>query len=86
MRADARPAGHDRAVFICGIARNQGQLLDLFDRVFVLLIDGPTQEVRLEAHEALHPPGRSEAGRQEIRDGRAAFQAQMGVFPFSFAG
>jgi hypothetical protein len=70
-------AGHDRAVFVCGIARNQDELLDLFDRVFLLRIDGPTQEARLAADDALHPPGRSEAGRQEIRDGRAAFEAQL---------
>jgi hypothetical protein len=63
-------------VFVCGIARNQGELLDLFDRVFLLRIDEPTQEARLKAHDALHPPGRSQAGRQEIRDGRAVFEAQ----------
>src|SRR5690242_13978508 len=70
-------ARHDRAVFVCDTARNQDHLLDLFDRVFLLHIDGPTQEARLDAHDALNPPGRSEAGRQEIRDGRAVLQAQM---------
>ncbi len=70
-------AGYDRAVFICGIATNQDQLLDLFDRVFLLQIDGRTQEGRLAAHDAHNPPGRSEAGRQQIRDGRAVFEAQM---------
>ena len=70
-------AGRDRAVFICGIARNHDQLIGLFDRVFLLHIDETTQEARLAAHDALHPPGRSEAGRREIRDGRAVFQAQM---------
>ena len=70
-------AGQDRAVFICGIARNQDDLLDLFDRVFLLHIDEPTQEARLASYDALHPPGRSEAGRREIREGRATFQAQM---------
>jgi hypothetical protein len=69
--------GHRKSVFVCGIARNQDELLDLFDRVFLLRIDGPTQEARLAAHDALHPPGRSEAGRQEIRDGRSVFEAQM---------
>ena len=38
------------------------ELLDLFDRVFLLRIDGPAQEARLAAHDALHPPGRSQAG------------------------
>ena len=40
-------AGHDEAVFICGIARNQDELLDLFDRTFLLQLDGPTQEARI---------------------------------------
>ena len=70
-------AGQGKPVFICGIARNQDELLELFDRVFLLRIDGPTQEARLAAHDALHPPGRSEAGRREIRDGRVVFEAQM---------
>ena len=70
-------AGHDRAVFVCGIARNQDELLDLFDRVFLLRIDEATQEARLAAHDALHPPGRSQAGREEIRAGRAMFETQM---------
>ena len=70
-------AGQDGAVFICGSARNQDEMLDLFDRVFLLHIDGATQRARLDCHDALHPPGRSEAGRREIRDGRAVFEAQM---------
>ena len=70
-------AGHDRAVFVCGIARNQDELRDLFDRVFLLRIDGPTQETRLAAYDAQHPPGRSEAGRNEIREGRTVFETQM---------
>lgn len=70
-------AGPGRAVFVCGIARNQDELLDLFDRVFVLCIDEATQEARLAAHDARHPPGRSQAGRQEIREGRTAFETQM---------
>jgi hypothetical protein len=70
-------AGYREPVFVCGIARNQDELLGLFDRVFLLRIDGPTQEARLTAHDALHPPGRSEAGRQEIRDGRTVFEAEV---------
>jgi hypothetical protein len=70
-------AGADGAVFVCGIALNQDELLDLFDQVFLLRIDGPTQEARLDAHDAQHPPGRSEAGRREIRVGRPVFEAQM---------
>jgi hypothetical protein len=66
-----------RAVFVCGIARNQDELWDLFDRVYLLRIDEHTQEARLAACDALYPPGRSEAGRQEIRQGRAVFEVQM---------
>ena len=68
---------YDETVFVCGIARNQDELLSLFERVFLLRIDDTTQEARLAAHDALHPPGRSEAGRQEIREGRARFEAHM---------
>jgi hypothetical protein len=70
-------AAHNGPVFVCGIARNQAELLGLFDQVFLLEIDGPTQEARLIAHDADHPPGRSEAGRQEIRDGRTVFETEM---------
>jgi hypothetical protein len=68
-------AGHDGTVFVCGIAQNIDELLDLFDRVFLLHIDRPTQEARPITHDALHPP---EAKRRpEIRDGLAVFEAQM---------
>ena len=70
-------AGPGEPVFVCGIALNQHELLDLFDQVFLLRIDARTQEARLAAHDAGHPPGRSEAGRQEIRDGRAVFEARL---------
>ena len=42
-----------------------------------LRIDGPTQEARLAAYDAQHPPGRSEAGRNEIREGRTVFETQV---------
>ena len=32
---------------------------------------------RRSAHDALHPPGRSQAGLLEIREGRAVFETQM---------
>jgi hypothetical protein len=51
--------------------------LDLFDRVFLLLIDGSAQEARLAAWDALGLPGRSQAVRQQIRAGRAVFQGRM---------
>jgi dephospho-CoA kinase len=64
-------------VFVCGIALNIEKVLDLFDRLFLLRIDADTQEERLLAHDASHSPGRTEAGRQQIRDGRSVFEAQM---------
>jgi hypothetical protein len=64
-------------VFVCGIALNIDQVLDLFDRLFLLRIDAQTQEERLLAYDTGHPPGRSEAGRQQIREGRHVFEAQM---------
>jgi hypothetical protein len=67
----------DGPVFVCGIAANIDKVVDLFHAVFLLHIDDTTQEARLVAHDAAKPPGRSEAGRQEIRDGRAAFEAQL---------
>jgi hypothetical protein len=63
---------------VCGIARNQGDLLDLFDRTFLLRIDPQTQEDRLDLYDRANPQHRRSAdGRQEIRDGRAVFEAQM---------
>jgi hypothetical protein len=64
-------------VFVCGIALNIDQVLDLFDCLFLLRIDADTQEERLLAHDTSHPPGRNEAGRQQIRDGRPVFESQM---------
>jgi hypothetical protein len=64
-------------VFVCGIALNIDQVLDLFDRLFLLRIDAYTQEERLLAHDASHSPGRTQAGRQQIRDARSVFEAHM---------
>lgn len=71
LRAEAGPA------FVCGIALNIEEVMDLFDAVFLLEIDGATQEQRLDAHDQLHPPGRTEPERRQIRDGRPVFQAQL---------
>ena len=76
-RLEALLAREDGPVFVCGIAANIDAVVDLFDGVFLLHIDETTQEARLVAHDAANPPGRSEAGRQAIREGRAAFEAQM---------
>jgi len=65
------------AVFVCGIALNIHQVVDLFERIFLLRIDADTQEQRLLAYDARNPPGRSEEGRQQIREGRPIFESQM---------
>ena len=70
----AREAG---ALFVCGIAANIDEVIDLFDAAFLLHIDEATQEARLVAHDAANPPGRGEPGRQAIREGREVFEAQM---------
>lgn len=74
-------------MFLCGIARNQAEMLDLFDQVFLLMIDEETQRARLAAA-TLRSPVRTEAVRQQIRDGRGVFQAQMltRVLPFLSMG
>jgi hypothetical protein len=64
-------------VFVCGIALNIDKVVDLFERVFLLRIDAETQERRLVTYDARNPPGRTEAGRQQIRDGRPIFERQM---------
>ena len=70
-------AASGAAMFVCGIAVNQHELLDLFTEVFLLRIDDRTQEDRLVAYDRAHPPGRNEAGRQQIREGRQAFESDM---------
>lgn len=76
-RLDELLVREDWPVFVCGIALNIEHVVDLFDVVFLLHIDETTQESRLVAHDVGNPPGRSEAGRQQIREGRATFEAQM---------
>ena len=73
QQAIAESGRNKTAVFVCGIARNQAEILDLFDQVFMLVIDEQTQEERLAAEF----PARVETVRQQIRDGRPVFQAQM---------
>ena len=65
-------------VFMCGIALNVREVIDLFDRVFLLRIDAETQEERLLAYDLSSPRSvRNEAGRQQIRAGRPFFEAEM---------
>ena len=75
-RIEAAIAAFDGAgpIFFCGIARNQDQMLDLFERVFLLMIGEDTQLARVA--EATSPL-RTEAVKRQIREGRAVFQARM---------
>ena len=63
-----------RLRFVCGIALNQDQMLDLFERVFVLVIEADAQETRLTRATS---PQRTEGVKQQIRAGRPIFQARM---------
>ncbi len=65
------------ALFFCGIARNQTEMLDLFGQVFLLLIDDGTQMARLEGPAQTTSPARTEGIKQQIRVGRHVFQIQM---------
>ena len=62
----------DATVVLCGIAMNQRELLDLFDTVFLLSIDEPTQLARLAAS-----GNRDAAAREQVVRGRPVFEAQM---------
>ena len=64
-------------MFFCGIARNQDQMLDLFEKVFLLVIDAGTQIARLAGPAHATSPVRTEAMKRQIREGRPVFQAQM---------
>jgi hypothetical protein len=68
---------HEELLFVCGIALNIHEVVDLFERIFLLRIDADTQEQRLLAYDTMNPPGRNEAMRQQIRQGRPIFEEQM---------
>jgi hypothetical protein len=57
--------------------QNLADVIDLFQRVFLLRIDADTQEERLTAYDLSNAPGRNAAGRQQIREGRPIFVAEM---------
>jgi adenylate kinase family enzyme len=76
-RIEAVIAGSEHpsgVMFVCGIAVNQHQMLDLFERVFLLVIEADAQDARLARATS---PQRTERVKQQIRDGRPAFQAKM---------
>ena len=73
----AASGGDAGRMFLCGIARNQAQMLELFENVFLLIIDADTQIARLAGAPQGSSPVRTEAIRRQIREGRHVFQAQM---------
>ena len=67
-------AAAGRHVFLCGIAMNQRDMLDLFTTVFLLSIDHETQLSRLDTPDNAD---RNAAQRAQILDGRATFERLM---------
>jgi dephospho-CoA kinase len=61
-------------LFVCGIAVNQRDLLDLFDAVFLLSLDDATQIERLDTSDNAD---RNAAQRAQILAGRPVFERQM---------
>ncbi len=61
-------------VFLCGIAMDQEELLDLFDVVFLLSIDEWTQIRRLDA---ASNADRNADQRHQIIEGRPVFEQRM---------
>ena len=75
-RLEAAFAEHDTSevMFVCGIAVNQEQMLDLFELVFLLMLTPDAQDARLARATS---PQRTEGVKQQIRDGRPILQARM---------
>jgi adenylate kinase family enzyme len=72
----AQAASYAERMFFCGIARNQGDMLDLFEQVFLLAIDEDVQLARLALHGRTGSPDRGDAMQKQITDGRPIFQSQ----------
>lgn len=73
-QAIAERSSATRPLFVCGIAVNQRDMLDLFHLVFLLTLDHTTQIDRLNAPSNAH---RTAALRAQILDGRPVFEAEM---------
>jgi hypothetical protein len=65
---------HTDQVFFCGIARNQLDMLDLFELIFLLTLDDRTQMERLDK---ASNADRNNAQRAQIIEGRAPFEQEM---------
>ena len=73
----AQAAGGTDSMFLCGIAQNQNEMLDLFEQVFLLALDEDTQLARLALPSQTASPDRTDAIKKQIKDGRPVFQSQM---------
>src|SRR4051795_13164334 len=76
-RMEATIRAHTSAgqhVFLCGISRNQRDMLDLFEKVFLLSLDHETQLQRLDTPANAH---RNAALRAQILNGRPVFEQEM---------
>ena len=72
----SHPRTHFRLehLFVCGIALNQRDMLDLFDLIFLLSLDHDPAIERLNAASNAHRTG---AALAQILDGRPVFERQM---------
>ena len=61
-------------VYLCGIAANQRDMLELFTMVFLLSIDHETQLARLNTPDNTY---RNAAQRAQIVEGRTSFEHEM---------
>ena len=61
-------------IFVCGIATNQREMLDLFEKVFLVSLDQETQLERLDKPSNAH---RNAALRAQIVNGRPLFEQEM---------
>jgi len=71
IRAHTGAAQH---IYLCGIAMNQRDMLDLFTTVFLISIDHETQLRRLGTPANAH---RNAAQRAQILEGRPSFEREM---------
>jgi dephospho-CoA kinase len=67
-------AAAGQQIYLCGIAMNQRDMLDLFTTVFLISIDHETQLRRLGTPANAH---RNAAQRAQILEGRPSFEREM---------
>ena len=70
-------AATDAPVFVCGIALNQHELLDLFTKVFLLRIDDRPKKTGSSRMTLLTHPGGTRRADSRFREGRPVFETEM---------